>query len=60
MYTCDICSLSSVTDELSLIRGRLSVFLNQIKRPVDEQILRGLVYIGSPPTFERMVAELRR
>ncbi|MDA8055723.1 MAG: hypothetical protein M0Z77_08790 [Thermoplasmatales archaeon] len=49
-----------MTDELSLIRGRLSVFLNQIKRPVDEQILRGLVYIGSPPTFERMVAELRR
>ena len=56
----DIYHLSSVTDDLSSIRDKLSVFLDQINRPVDEQILRSLVYIGNPPTFERMIGELRR
>ena len=56
----DIYHLSSVTDDLSSIRDKLSVFLDQINRPVDEQILRSLVYIGNPPTFERMISELRR
>ncbi|MFG1445746.1 MAG: nucleotidyl transferase AbiEii/AbiGii toxin family protein [Thermoplasmatales archaeon] len=56
----DIYHLSSVTDDLSSIKDRLSVFLDQIEKPVDEQILRSLVYIGNPPTFERMIAELRR
>ena len=56
----DIYHLSSVTDEMSSIKERLSVFLDQIERPVDEQILRSLVYIGNPPTFERMISELRR
>ena len=56
----DIYHISSVTDDLSSIRDELSVFLDQIKRPVDEEILRGLVYMGIPPTFERMVGELRR
>ena len=56
----DIYHLSGVTDDLSSIRDKLSVFLDQINRPVDEQILRSLVYIGNPPTFERMIGELRR
>ena len=56
----DIYHLSSITDDLSSIKDRLSVFLDQIEKPVDEQILRSLVYIGNPPTFERMIGELRR
>ena len=56
----DIYHLSSVTNEMSSIKERLSVFLDQIERPFDEQILRSLVYIGNTPTFERMIGELRR
>ena len=56
----DIYHLSSITDDLSSIKDRLSVFLDQIEKPVDEQILRSLVYIGNPPTFERIIGELRR
>ena len=56
----DIYYLSSITDDLSSIKDRLSVFLDQIEKPVDEQTLRSLVYIGNPPTFERMISELRR
>jgi predicted nucleotidyltransferase component of viral defense system len=56
----DIYYLSSVTEDLSPIKNRLSSFLDNIQRPVDEQILRSLVYIGIPPSFERMIGELRR
>jgi hypothetical protein len=49
-----------VTDDLSPIRTELSLFLHKIERPVDEEVLRALVFVGNPPTFDRMVDELRR
>ena len=41
-------------------RMRLKQFLYTIQRPVDEPILKSIVYIGLAPTFDRMVDEIRR
>ena len=41
-------------------RMRLKQFLYTIQRPVDEPILRSIVYIGLAPTFDRMFDGIRR
>lgn len=40
--------------------ARLRVFLHDIQTPVDESILKSLVYIGLAPSFERMINEIGR
>jgi len=56
----DIYHLSGITEGLSSVKKDLSAFLDNIEKPVDEEILRALIYIGNPPSFERMISELRR
>ena len=38
----------------------LKQFLQTVQRPVDEPILKSIVYMGLAPTFDRMVDEIRR
>ena len=35
-------------------------FHDEVQRPVDEPILKSIVYMGLAPTFDRMVDEIRR
>ncbi len=56
----DIYHLSSVSEDLPPIRKDLSVFLQRIEKPVDEDVLKSLVFVGNPPSFERILTELRR
>lgn len=41
-------------------RTNLKQFLQTVQRPVDEPILKSIVYMGLAPTFDRMVDEIRR
>ena len=45
---------------MELTRTHLKQFLHTIKPPVDESILKTIVYTGLAPTFDRMVDEIRR
>lgn len=56
----DIYHLLQLISDLSEIRGNLQDFLNNLKKPIDETVLKSLIYVGLAPSFERMVSEIRR
>ena len=41
-------------------RTKLGKFLQNIQHPLDEPILKSIVYVGLTPTFDRMVNEIGR
>ena len=56
----DIYHLVKSGSMLESTRTRLRFFLQNIQHPVDESILKSIVYIGLAPTFDRMVNEIWR
>lgn len=55
----DIYHLSSyVSDEK--IRKKVQAFLASLEKPVDEENLKAIVYAGNVPSFEQIVAALKR
>ena len=59
-YLYDICHLTKSYKIMISTRMHLKQFLHTIQRPVDEPILRSIVYIGLAPTFDRMFDGIRR
>lgn len=56
----DLVHLTNFVDKSdSYIRSEFRLFIEGIKKPVDEHILRSLVYRGSSMPFDKMVAYLR-
>jgi predicted nucleotidyltransferase component of viral defense system len=45
---------------LDSTKTRLRFFLQNIQHPVDESILKSIVYIGLAPTFDHMINEIGR
>lgn len=56
----DIYILSHSVSDLNVVRNTLRVFLDNIVKPVDEPVLKSLIYAGLTPTFNRMVDEIRK
>ncbi len=56
----DIYHLSSIVTEKGAIGKRICAFINNIGKPVDERVLKSIVYSGAAPSFEGMVNELKR
>ena len=56
----DIYHLVKSCDILESTRTELRQFLQDIQHPVDEPILKSIVYMGLPPTFDRMINEIGR
>ena len=56
----DIYHLVGIIGDLGALKRDFLTFLKEIGKPVDEQVLKTIVYSGIPPTFEGMVIELKR
>lgn len=56
----DIYHLFKTCPILESIRTKLKQFLPNIQPPVDESVLKSIVYMGLAPTFDRMVNEIGR
>jgi predicted nucleotidyltransferase component of viral defense system len=56
----DIFHLVSVENDLGDVRSILLNFMERLEKPVDESVLKSIVYAGIPPTFDRMVEQIRR
>ena len=56
----DIYHLVKSCRKLESTRTNLRQFLQNIQHPVDEPILKSIVYMGLAPTFDRMVNEIGR
>ena len=56
----DIYHISTNFQLQDLTRQNLMEFLSNLPQPVDEPVLRTLVYTGLAPTFENMIMEMKR
>lgn len=56
----DIYHLMAGDVDISSILPELQNFIREVEKPVDEAVLKTIVYVGLPPSFERMVHEIRR
>ncbi len=56
----DIYYISTNYELLDSTLKSLAEFIADLEPPVDEQVLKTLVYAGIPPKFENMVAEIKR
>lgn len=56
----DIFHLTKVPLTSSALKSRLFEFCQVLEKPVDEKILKSIVYSGLPPSFERMKSEILR
>ncbi len=56
----DIYYISTNYELLDPTLKSLAEFIADLEPPVDEQVLKTLVYAGIPPKFENMVAEIKR
>ena len=56
----DIYHLVRVGGIKSTTKQALAQFLKDVPQPVDEKILKSLIYSGIPPTFNSMLSYLRR
>ncbi len=50
----DIYILIKYINHPECIRENLIKFLNEIQKPVDENVLKSIVYLGLPPSYNRM------
>lgn len=56
----DIYHISTNFQLQDLTRQNLMEFLSNLPQPLDEPVLRTLVYTGLAPTFENMIREMKR
>ena len=56
----DIYHISTNFQLQDLTRQNLMEFLSNLPQPLDEPVLRTLVYAGLAPTFENMIREMKR
>ncbi len=56
----DIYYISTNYELLDPTLKSLAEFIADLEPPVDEQVLKTLVYAGIPPKLENMVAEIKR
>ena len=56
----DIYHISTNFQLQALTRQNLMEFLSNLPSPIDEPVLRTLVYTGLAPTFENMIGEMKR
>ncbi len=56
----DIYHLSNVVEPEGRLRKSVCKFLDNIERPVDERVLKAIVYSGTVPSFQGMVDYVKR
>jgi predicted nucleotidyltransferase component of viral defense system len=56
----DIYHISTNFQLQALTKQNLMEFLSNLPQPIDEPVLRTLVYTGLAPTFENMIREMKR
>ena len=62
-YVRDIYDIYHISTNFPLLEStklQLLGFISNLSRPVDENVLKTLVYSGLPPSFENMIREIRR
>ncbi len=56
----DIYILIKYVKKPELIKENLYGFVNSLEKPVDENVLKTIVYIGLPPSYDRMVNYIKQ
>ncbi|HIH60916.1 MAG TPA: nucleotidyl transferase AbiEii/AbiGii toxin family protein [Ferroplasma sp.] len=56
----DIYILIKHVKDRELIKSDLSNFLNHLEKPVDEDVLKTIVYLGLPPSYNKIVEYIRQ
>ncbi len=56
----DIFHLITLNQDVSAVKKDLQEFVLHINKPVDEGVLKSIVYSGLPPSYDRMVEQIWR
>ncbi|AKA49299.1 hypothetical protein IX51_09515 [uncultured archaeon] len=56
----DIYHLTGYGVEIEAVKKELIEFLSHTDKPVDEGVLKSIVYLSLPPSYEKMISTIRR